>query len=154
MGKQTRYLCSFSLLNLVVEGLDNHLTQPLGSSHDVGRVHRLVRTDEHEPFAVMGKGCISSLICTDDIVLDRLTWTVLHQRYMLVGSCMVNDVRFVFFKNIEHPPAVPYGTNQDHQIQFRIFLPKLHLDVIDIILIDVEEYQLFWLMSRHLSGKF
>ena len=106
----------------MVKGLDYHLAETFGRTHDVGWIHRFISTDQDETFTAVYQCCISSLIGTDGIVLDCLAWAVFHQWYMLMSCCMVYHFRTVCLKDLEHQAAVTDRTNSYYQVQIWIFL--------------------------------
>ena len=58
---------------------------------------------------------------------------------MLVGCRMVHDVGAVFLKHRLDPVGVPDGADEHHQVQVRILLLKLQLDVVGVVLIDIKD---------------
>ena len=45
VGKKLRNLIRFPCLNLGIKALNNHLTEPFGRTHNIGRVDRLICTN-------------------------------------------------------------------------------------------------------------
>ena len=58
---------------------------------------------------------------------------------MLVGRRMVYDVGAVFLKHRLDPVGVPDGADEHHQVQVRILLLQLQLDVVGVVLIDIKD---------------
>ena len=114
MCEELRDLICLSFFDLLIKGLNDHLAETLGSTHDIGRIDSLVRTDQDKTLASMCHRCIGSLEGSNGIVLDCLTRAVFHQRHMFVCSCMVDDLRLVLFKNLEHFPAVADRSDQNN----------------------------------------
>ena len=120
MSIENRKLFGCLLLDHAVKGLDNHLTEPFACPHDIGRIYCFVRTDQNESLTAVHHCRISSLVSTDDIVFDRFTWTVFHERHMLVRCRMVDHVRPVGFKYCIDSSGIPNRTDQYNQIKLRI----------------------------------
>ena len=154
VGKQLGKLLSLPGLDLCIEALDNHLAQPLAGAHNIGRVDRLVRGNEDEALAAVHHGRICGLIGSDGIVLDGFVRTVLHERYMLVGCGVIDDLRPVFLKHTEYAPAVPDGPDQCNQVKIRIPFLQLHLNIIGVVLIDIENDELPRTVRRNLPAQF
>ena len=96
---------------------------------------------------------MSSFIGSHYIVLDCLTWACLHKWYMLMCSCMINNVWLVCFKYIINLSGIAHGTDQYHQIQMWIFGTKLLFNVVGIVLIDIEDHQSFRRVGCDLTAK-
>ena len=126
---------------VTVVGLYDHLTDPLARTHDIGGVHRLVRGDQHELLHTVLHCRLRCLPCAEDIVLDRLIRTHLHQGHMLVCSRMIDDIRPVFLHDVIDAVRVPHRGDQHDQIKFGIFVLQLLLDLIGIVLIDIHDDQ-------------
>ncbi len=142
VGENLRHLVGLAGLNLCVETLDDHLAEALGSPHDVGRVDSLVGTDEDEAAGPVDHGRVGGLVGAQGVVLDRFAGRILHERHVLVGGRVVDDVRMVVFKDFIHLPAVADGADQSHQIELRIFLTELELDVVCVIFVNVKDDEL------------
>ena len=108
MGMQDRQLRFLVLLDLPVEGLNNHLAHALRRAHDIGWVDGLVSAHQHKALAAVHHGGITGLVCTENVVLDGLAGTSLHQRHMLVSCRMIHDIRLILFKELIHAAAVPH----------------------------------------------
>ena len=96
---------------------------------------------------------VGGFIGADCIVLDRLAGAVFHQRHMLMRRGVVDDLRAVGIKDLEHPPAVPHGPDEHYKVQVRIPLSQLQLDIVGVVLVDVEDDQLPGRMCRDLSAQ-
>ena len=91
----------------------------------------------------MYHGRIGRLIGSQCIILEGFTGAVLHERNMLVRSGVIDDLRFIVLKHLEHPAAVTHRSNQNFKPEVRIFFTKLKLDFIGIILINIEYFSRF-----------
>ena len=129
-------------LALPVHHLHHHLAQTLAGTHDVGGVHGLVGGDQHEPLDAVGRGGLGHLVGAEDVVLDGLVGAVLHQGDMLVGRGVEDQLRSVGIQHIVHAGGVPDGADEGHQIQVGITPLELHLDVVGVVLVDVEDDEL------------
>ena len=132
----------FGILRPAAEHLNDHLADALRGAHHVGGIHRLVRGDQHKGLHPVPVRRLRHMICTKHVVLDRLVGAVLHQRHVLVGRGVIDNVGAVLVKKQFHLLPVPHGPDQDHQIQHRIFMPQLLLDGVGIIFINIKNDQL------------
>ena len=153
MGEKLRNLLRLPGLDFRVKRLNDHLAKALAGAHDVGRVHGLVCGNQHKPAASVGHGGVSRLVGADGVVLDGFAGAVLHQGHVLVGRRVINDLRPVFLKHLEHPPAVPHRSDQHRQLQLRIFFLQLQLNRIGAVFIYVEDDQAFRPVGRNLAAK-
>ena len=142
-----------SFLNLLVEGLDNHFTDPLAGSHNVCGIHRLVRGNQDETLAAVRHGRISRLIGSKHIIFDTLTGAVFHEGNMLMCGRMIDDVRVIFCENLEDSAGIPNRTDKHSKLQFRKVLPKFQLYAIRIIFINIKNNELLRIVSGNLPAK-
>ena len=153
VGEHLGDLTGLARLDLFVEALYDHLAQPLGRAHDVGGIDGLVRRDQHEPLAAVHHGRVGGLVGADGVVLDGLAGAVLHQRHVLVGRRVVDDLGTVLVKHLEYPPTVAHRPDQRLQVQLRVLLPKLQLYVIGVVFVDIEYDQLPGMVRRDLTAQ-
>ena len=78
VGKQLRQPHNVLLPHRLVKGLNDHLTQTLAGAHNVGRIHRLIGADQHKALTAVSHCRIGGFVCTDYIILNRLTRACLH----------------------------------------------------------------------------
>ena len=154
MGEDLGNLICFSFLDFLVEGLDDHLTQALAGAHDVGRVDGLVRGDQDKALAAMDHGCVGGLVSADGVVLDRFAGTVLHEGDMLMRCGVIYDFGPVGFEDFKDPAAVPDGADEGFQVEVGVFLFQLQLDAVGIVLVNIEDDQLFWFVCGNLPAEF
>ena len=72
---------------------------------------------------------------------------------MLMGCRMVDNVRTISAEDILDTLGITDRSDQHYQIQCRIFTDQLLLDRIGVVLIDIDDDQLFRLMSCNLSAQ-
>ena len=137
-----------------IHALYDHLTETFTCSHNIGRINCFVCTDQYKSLAAVHHCCIGCFIGTDYIVFDCFTWAVLHQRYMLMGCCMVYDLRFIFFEYPVDSLAVTNRTDQNFQIQIRIICFQLLFNVIGVVFINIKNHQKLRLMPCNLPAEF
>ena len=70
-------------LGAVVKYLDHHLAHPLGRPHDIRRIDRFVRRDQHEFARLITVCCQSNFISPEHIIFDRLIRTA-----SINGTCL------------------------------------------------------------------
>ena len=153
MREELRDLGGLAFLNLGVETLDDHLAQALRGAHDVGRVDGLIGGDQHEALAAVHHGRVGGLVGADGIVFDGLAGAVLHERHVLVGRCVVDDVRLVLFEDLEHLPGVAHGTDQRDEIELGVLFLEFQLYIIGIVFVDVEDDEALRVMVRDLPAE-
>ena len=143
--------CEYGVIIFIVHGLHDHLAEALGCSHDVGRVHGFVGADEHEP----ADSCIpcrhGGFVSAEDIVLDCLVRGFLHKGHVLVGRCVVDDVRLIFRHHLPDASAVSDGADQGFQVKLGEVPPEFLLDVIDVVFVYIEDYEFSRSVRCHLS---
>ena len=72
---------------------------------------------------------------------------------MFMGCCMVDDVRTISAEDILDAFRIAYRSDQHYQIQRRILTDQLLLDRIGVVLIDIDDDQLFRLMTGDLPAQ-
>ena len=85
---------------------------------------------------------MGAFISTDDIILDGLTGADLHKGHMLVGRCVVDNIRAVLLKDLINSAAVPDGADDHLQVQAGILLLQFLLDIIGIVFINIKNDEL------------
>ena len=80
-------------------GLHDQLGDPLARTHHARRVDGLVGRDQDEALHPVVAGHLGDDPRADDVVLDRLAGIRLHQRHVLVGGGMEDEVRPVLGKH-------------------------------------------------------
>ena len=153
MREELRNLGGLAFLDLGVETLDDHLAQALRGAHDVGRVDGLIGGDQHKALAAVHHGRVGGLVGADGVVFDGLAGAVLHERHMLVGRCVVDDVGLVLFEDLEHLPRVAHGTDQRDEIELGVLFLEFQLYIIGIVFVDVEDDEALRMMVRDLPAE-
>ena len=153
MGEELGQFVRAPGLDLGIEGLDNHLAEALRGAHDVRGVHGLVGGDEDKALTAVHHGGIGGLIGAEGVVLDGLTGAVLHEGDMLMGRSVIDDLRPVFGEHLEHPSAVADGADEGHEVEVRMGIAELVLDIIGVVFIDVKDDELLWVMRRDLAAE-
>lgn len=138
---------------LPVHHLDDHLTDTLRGPHDVRRVHGLIRGDQDEALHAGVSRGTGGLECTHDVVLDGFVRAHLHERHVLMRSCMEDHVRPVLLHHAADTVGVPAGADEGHEVQLRVLHDKLLLDAVRVILIDVEDDKLLRLVACDLTAE-
>ena len=84
-------------------GLHDHLTDALARTHDVRRVHGLIRRDEHEGLRAVAVRSLRHMERSEYVIFNGLVRASLHQRHMLVRRSVEHDVRPVLRKQGADP---------------------------------------------------
>ena len=92
------------------------------------------------------------LECPEHIVLYCFIGAVLHERDVLVGCCVINDLRPVLFENRVHTPCISHGSYDHTQIHRRILAHKLLLNVIGVVFVYVKYNELLWVVRCYLTA--
>ncbi len=138
---------------LPVHHLDDHLTDTLCGTHDVRRVHGLIRGDQDEAFhASLGCGT-GGLQGAHDVILDRFVRAHLHERYVLMCGCMEDHVRLILLHHTADTVGVPAGADEGHEVQLRVLHEEFLLDAVRVVLIDVEDDELLRLVACDLTAE-
>lgn len=78
--------------------LHDHLADALARTHDVRRVHGLIRRDEHEGLRAVAVRSLRHMERSEYVIFNGLVRASLHQRHMLVRRSVEHDVRPVLRK--------------------------------------------------------
>ena len=138
---------------LPVHHLYHHLAQTLGRTHDVGGVDGLVGGYLHKPLDAVLRGGLRQLVGADDVVLDGLVGAFLHQRDVLMGRSVEHKLRPVSFHHMVQPDGVTDRADDDLQIQFRMGAAQLHLNIIGIIFVNIQNNKLLRLRMGDLTAQ-
>lgn len=138
---------------LPVHHLYDHLTDTLRGTHDVRRVHGLIRGDQDEALHA-GVGCgTGGLQGAHDVVLDRFVRAHLHERHVLMCGRMENHVRLILLHHAADAVRVPAGADEGHEVQLRVLHEELLLDAVRIVLVNVEDDELLRLVACDLTAE-
>ena len=138
---------------LPVHHLHHHLAQALGRAHDVGGVDGLVGGYLHEPLDAVLRGGFRQLVGADDVVLDGLVGAFLHQRDVLVCRSVEHKLRPVGFHHMVQPDGITDRANDNLQIQLRMGAAQLHLNIIGIIFVNIQNNKLLRLRVGDLTAQ-
>ena len=142
----------FGIAPLLRHVLDDHLTGTLGRAHDVGGIDRLIGGDHHKLGGLIFHRQLGDVIGTEDVVLDSFLGNRLHQRHMLVRSCVEYQFRAVLLKNHLHLVVIPDGRDQRDKIEISaVFAHQLLLDLIGAVLVDIDDDHLLGLIGGDLT---
>ena len=153
MGEKRGNRVCLAGLDLFIKGLDDHLAEALAGAHDVGGVDGLVGGDEDKALAAVKHGGISRAVGAEGVVLDRLAGAVLHEGDMLVGSGVIDDLWTVGAENLVQAAAVADRADERDKVQVGILLAQLQLDSIGVVLVDIENHQLFGVVRGDLAAE-
>lgn len=138
---------------LPVHHLYNHLTDTLRGTHDIRRVHGLIRGDQDEALHA-GVGCgTGGLQGAHDVILDRFVRAHLHERHVLMCGRMEDHVRLILLHHTADTVGVPAGADEGHEVQLRVLHEELLLDAVRVVLIDVEDNKLLRLVAGDLTAE-
>ena len=137
----------------VVHHLHDHLAQALGRAHDVRGVDGLVRRDEDKALRAEAIRRLRDVVRAEDVILDRLKRRRLHERHVLMRRRVAHEIRPVTVKDLHDALTVAHGADEHDQIQLRMRAPQLHLDVVGVILVDIENDEPFRPLCRRLTAE-
>ncbi len=125
----------------VGEALDHELAHALGGAHDVGRVDGLVGRHQDKPLDAVRGVRDGGLVGAEDVVLDGLLRVVLHQRHMLVGRRVEDDVGAVAREGARELVLVAHASDHDREVDRRILPGHLLAEGVRVVLVDVKHDQ-------------
>ena len=118
----TKTYCYKFRIIMPIVSLNDHFTDSLGSSHNIGRIHSLICGDHNKLLNTILYCCLRCLPGTKYIILNRFIRAVLHKRYVLMRSRMVNDIRMIFLHDIIHAVCITNRSNQHYKIKIRVLI--------------------------------
>ena len=154
MGVGMREQGQLSGTDHTIHRLNDHLADSLGGAHDVRGVDRLVGGDEQEASAAVGEGGVGRLVGAQDVVLDGLAGRVLHQRDMLVGGGVEDQLGLVALEDVLDASGVADGADEHREIEVGMMAEQLLLDVVGVVLVDVEDDEASGMVGGDLSAEF
>ena len=138
----------------ILPALENHLTEPLGSAHEVGGIHRLVGGNHHELLCAVLLCSPHHMVGAENVVLHRFGGAFLHEGHVLMGRRMEHHLGTVIVKELVNPLLFPDGGNLHPEVQgVAVFPQQLLLDVIGIVLVNVQDNQLPGVMPGNLPAQ-
>ena len=129
--------------------MDVHFGNPLGCPHHIGRVYCLVGTHHHKFAHVERQGEISHYLGSEYINHDGFVRIFFHQGYVLIGSGMVYDFRFIGGKDFLHPEAI---LNAGHYKYYPVGIVSQVIAAVNFLL-EVEKSR-FGLINQNYSCRF
>ena len=141
-------------LRSAIIGLNDHLTDALAGTHDIGWINCLIRGNHHKFLHTVPICRLHNLPCAKHVILNCLVRTLFHERHMLMCRCMIDNLRLVMFKNPVHTIRIPHGCDQHNKIQIREPDFQFVLHIIGRILVNIHNNQLFWLVCGNLPAQF
>ena len=91
---------------------DHLLGHPFGCTHDVGGVDRLVAGDEYQPLHLVFCSRGGQIPAAGNVVFHRLERVCLHERHMLVGGRVKDNLRTVFPQQLFHPAGIAHRADE------------------------------------------
>ena len=67
--------------------------------------------------------------------------------------CVIYNVGLVLFKDLIDPAAVAHRTDEDFQLQIRLFVSQLQLNGVSIVFVNIKDDKLLRLMGRNLTAQ-
>ena len=141
------------VLALAADGLYDHFAEALGGAHDVGRVDGFIRRDLHEDVRAVLVRTAGDVERAEDVVFDGLVGACLHERNVFVRRRVEDDLRPVLCKDVLYLAAVAHAADEHQQVEPRHIVQKFLLDVVGVVLVDVEDDELFGSMGRDLTAE-
>ena len=141
-------------LGILRHSLDDHLTDALGCTHNVCGVDRFIGGDEYELFDFILLSSKSDVVSAEDVILYSFVRAVLHQRNMLMGSCMEDQLRVVFFKYNIQSVEVSHRTDDKAHIFVWVMVLEFLLEVVCGVFIDVQDHEHLRVLLDDLSAEF
>ena len=136
-----------------VKALHHHLTQALGRAHDVRGVDGLVGGDQHKALAPVRHRGVGRFVCAEDVVFYGLAGAVLHEGHVLVRRRVENELRAIIGKHLLQAAAVAHGAYERHEVEPRVTLAQLELNVVGVIFVNVEYNKRFGAVRGDLAAQ-
>lgn len=143
----------FCVLALTADGLHDHLTQTLGGTHDVGRIDGFIRGDLHKDIRAILVRTTGNVQSAEHVILNGFIGACLHERNVLVCRRIEHDLRPVLCKDVLHFAAVTNAADEDKQIEARYIAQQFLLNIVCVVLVDIEDDELFGFMGRDLTAE-
>ena len=134
--------------------MQDHLAESLGSAHEVGGIHSLIRGDHDKLLDAELFRRPHHMVRAENVVLDGLLRAFLHQRNVLVGRRVEHDVRPIHLKQAVNFFLISYGGDLHPQVQpVAPYTPQLLLDIISVVLVNIQNDELLGLIFGDLAAK-
>ena len=129
-GDELGLALAFAFFDCKSEGLDIDFRKALGTAHDIGRVDCLVGRNHNHLFHIILYAFVSNVPAASDIHQDCFTWILFHQRDVLVGCCMKDNLRMESAENIIKSCRNPYVTDNRMELQCRVGFFKFKTEIV------------------------
>src|SRR5216117_1718599 len=117
------------------------LADALGGPEHAGRVHGLVRRDQHELLDAVQGGAFSDPQRAEHVVPHGLRHVALEHRHVLVGRGMEHVVRPVQPEHLLQPVGVGDAADERHHFDLGIRLGDLEVGEVERVLGTLEQHQ-------------
>ena len=134
--------------------LDDHLADALAGAHDVRGVDGFVGGDEDEALGFVFVGDVGEVIGAEDVVFDGFERGVFHEGDVLVRGGVKNDGGVVGFEEGFHAGFVADGADDGFDVRVGVVAGEFHLDVVEVVFVDVEDDEGFGVVGDDLAAKF
>ena len=69
-----------------------------------------------------------------------------------MSRCMIHNVRMIVFEDPVQTLCISYTGNQYDKVKILIFSFEFLLNIVNVVLVDIKDYQLFGAVGSNLSG--
>ena len=141
-GDELGLALSFSFFDCKSERLDIDFRKALGTAHDIGRIDCLVGRNHDHLFHIILYAFVSNVPAASDIHQDCFTWVLFHQRDVLVGCCMKDNLRMESAEDIVQSCRDPHVTDYRMELQLRVGLFEFKAEIVHRCLCIVKKDEL------------
>ena len=96
--------------------MQEYFREPLAGTHHVGRIDRFIGRDKDKPLNFKFLCQAGDGTGAKQVVLQCLDWLMLHDRHMLVGGSMKDQMRTVAVEYFPHARLVADIPHQGKQV--------------------------------------
>ena len=119
-----------AILHRLTQTLHINFGHTLGSTHDIGRIHRLVGGNHNHLFHIVFQREIGQVFATAHIHTNSFARIFFHQRNMLISSGMENNLRTILFENCIQTIFVQHVTHDTIETLMRELVAEFQLQVV------------------------
>ena len=132
----------------------SHLGNSLAGAHDAARVNRLVRGNHHKTTCIIFAGHPAENPCAESVGTNRLAGVAFHQRHVLVGRRMKNDVGAPPGKDFFHRSFISDIGNYRHKFDLTCPFPQFFQQSVNRKLAMAKQNQRLRRIRQNLADNF
>src|SRR5690625_1470797 len=131
----------------------DELGHALRGAHDRCRIDRLVRRHIHEALHVPLERQPRQVLHAADVVEHGLFGVILHQRYVLMGRRMEDNIRTITPEDMLERPEIPHVGDDRTPLHIGEETRCLTVDLVNAVLAAAQQQELLWMESGDLPDE-